>query len=95
MTGARSDMASGAAARPAGKDATVGGIPVRASCDAAQGRIDASVGISASPERVFRALTSDEICTWGVRPGVFDTRQWSGDLRVGGRWQASGIGRIP
>jgi uncharacterized protein YndB with AHSA1/START domain len=28
-----------------------------------------------------------------VRPGVFDTREWKGDLRVGGRWSASGIVR--
>ena len=24
-------------------------------------------------------------------PGVFDTREWTGDVRVGGRWRASGI----
>src|SRR5215471_11095621 len=44
-------------------------------------------------ERVFRALTSEEITAWWVRPGVFDTREWSCDMRVGGRWRASGISR--
>ena len=31
--------------------------------------------------------------TWWVNPGVFDTREWSGDVRVGGQWRASGIAR--
>jgi uncharacterized protein YndB with AHSA1/START domain len=53
----------------------------------------ASVVIGASPERVFRALASEEIVNWWVRPGVFDTRQWSGDVRAGGRWRASGMVR--
>lgn len=52
----------------------------------------ASVEVAAAPERVFRALASDEITQWWVRPGVFDTREWSGDVRPGGRWSASGIG---
>jgi uncharacterized protein YndB with AHSA1/START domain len=53
----------------------------------------ASVEIAASPERVFQALVSSEIVDWWVNPGVFDTREWSGDVRVGGRWRASGMGR--
>lgn len=47
----------------------------------------------APPERVFRALTSAEITQWWVRDGVFDTREWRGDVRVGGKWRASGVGR--
>jgi uncharacterized protein YndB with AHSA1/START domain len=66
---------------------------VQATSDLAQGRITATVEIAAAPERVFRALTSEEICNWWVRPGVFDTRQWTGDVRVGGRWQAAGVGK--
>lgn len=65
----------------------------RAVADLAEGLILASVEIAAPPERVFRALTSKEIVEWWERPGVFDTREWTGDVRVGGRWQASGIGR--
>jgi uncharacterized protein YndB with AHSA1/START domain len=61
--------------------------------DAAAGAILATVEIEAPPERVFRALTSDEITRWWVRPGVFDTRQWTGDVRVGGQWQATGMAR--
>jgi uncharacterized protein YndB with AHSA1/START domain len=62
----------------------------RAVADLAEGYILASVEIAAPPERVFRALTTKEIVDWWVRPGVFDTKEWSGDVRVGGRWRASG-----
>ncbi len=64
-----------------------------ATVDVAQEHLLASVEIAAPPERVFRALTSREITDWWVRPGVFDTREWAGELRAGGRWRASGIGR--
>jgi uncharacterized protein YndB with AHSA1/START domain len=64
----------------------------RAVADLAEGTILASVVVDASPERVYRALTSAEITDWWVRPGVFDTRQWKGDVRPGGRWRASGVG---
>ncbi len=53
----------------------------------------ATVELPASPERVFSALTSSEITQWWVRPGVFDTREWSGDVRAGGKWRISGIAR--
>jgi uncharacterized protein YndB with AHSA1/START domain len=65
----------------------------RAVADLSEGVILATVEIKASPERVFLALTSREIIEWWVRPGVFDTREWTGDLRVGGRWEASGVGK--
>lgn len=65
----------------------------RAVADLAGGQLLACVEIAAAPERVFRALTSKEITGWWVRPGVFDTREWSGDVRVGGRWRAAGMSR--
>lgn len=61
--------------------------------DLERGVIDAVVEIAATPTRVFHALSSDEIVDWWVNPGVFDTREWVGDLRVGGRWRASGMSR--
>src|SRR5229473_2081845 len=64
----------------------------RAVADLTEGQILASVEIAAPPERVFRALASQDIVNWWVRPGVFDTRQWAGDVRVGGHWEASGMG---
>jgi uncharacterized protein YndB with AHSA1/START domain len=65
----------------------------RAIADLAQGRILATVEIAAPPERVFQALASKEIVDWWVRPGVFNTTQWTGDVRVGGRWRSSGVAR--
>jgi uncharacterized protein YndB with AHSA1/START domain len=65
----------------------------RAVADLAERRLLASVEIAAAPERVFRALASREITEWWVRPGVFDTREWAGDVRVGGRWRAAGMTR--
>jgi len=70
----------------------VGTSGARAVADLAEGCILASVEVAVPPERVFRALTSTEIVDWWVRPGVFDTREWTGDVRVGGRWRSSGIG---
>jgi uncharacterized protein YndB with AHSA1/START domain len=65
----------------------------RAVADLKEGLVLASVEVAASPERVFQALTSKEITDWWVRPGVFDTRDWTGDVRAGGRWRASGMAR--
>jgi len=64
----------------------------RAIADLEDGLILACVELAATPERVFQALTSDQICTWWVRPGVFDTREWAAEMRPGGRWRAAGIG---
>jgi uncharacterized protein YndB with AHSA1/START domain len=61
--------------------------------DLIDGCVIAFVEIAAPPERVFRALSSPEIVDWWVNPGVFDTREWTGDVRVGGRWHASGMAR--
>ena len=72
---------------------TINIAAARAVADPAGGRLLACVEIEAEPERVFRALTSGEITAWWVRPGVFDTREWSGDVRVGGRWRAAGVSR--
>src|SRR5579872_2475679 len=65
----------------------------RAVADLNTGSILATVEIAASAERVFRALASREIVDWWGKPGVFDAREWSGEVEVGGRWRASGIGR--
>jgi uncharacterized protein YndB with AHSA1/START domain len=65
----------------------------RAVADLAEGLILATVEIESSPERVFDALASQEITSWWLRPQVFDTREWNGDVRVGGTWRASGVAR--
>ncbi len=67
------------------------GEKARVAADVREDALSVSVQVAASPERVYRALTSPEITAWWVRPGVFDTREWSGDVRPGGRWRAAGI----
>jgi uncharacterized protein YndB with AHSA1/START domain len=71
---------------------SMGDSQARAVADLSEGSIFGSVEIAASPERVFRALASSQIVEWWVRPGVFNTTEWTGDVRVGGRWRASGTG---
>jgi uncharacterized protein YndB with AHSA1/START domain len=61
--------------------------------DPAKGELHASVEIAASPERVFQALASKEVCDWWVRPGVFNTSEWTADVRVGGRYRTTGTAR--
>jgi len=65
----------------------------RAVADLAEGLVLATVEVPAPSERVFDALASEEVTRWWVRPGVFDTREWRGDVRPGRRWRASGIAR--
>ena len=61
----------------------------RAVADLDDGYVLAAVEIGAPPERVFRALASNEIVDWWVRPGVFPMQ--NGQVAcVGGRWRASG-----
>ena len=62
----------------------------RAAADLAGGFILAAVEIDAEPAQVFSALTSDAVTSWLVRPGVWDTRTWEGDVRPGGEWATSG-----
>lgn len=68
-------------------------IGVSADADTEDGAAYASVHLAASLERVYQALTSSEVTSWWVRPGVFDTREWDGDVRVGATFHASGVGR--
>jgi uncharacterized protein YndB with AHSA1/START domain len=65
----------------------------RAVWDFTDGFVLATVEIESAPERVFRAISSDEVCQWWVRSGVFDTRTWTADVRVGGKWSATGVAR--
>jgi uncharacterized protein YndB with AHSA1/START domain len=64
----------------------------RAVADLNRGLALATVEVGASPERAFTALASEDLLRWWVRPGVFDTREWTGDVRPGGAWRATGVG---
>jgi uncharacterized protein YndB with AHSA1/START domain len=64
----------------------------RAVADVSLGMLLANVDIAAPPERVFRALASEEIVHWWGSAETYRTTKWSGDLRVGGAWRSEGIG---
>ena len=66
---------------------------VHAAADLAAGEIIATVEVAAPVARVFEALASKDVIAWWVRPGVFNTTEWEGDVRVGGRWHSAGVGR--
>jgi len=62
----------------------------RAVADVSAGRILATVEIQAPPERVFRALTSDEVTHWWGSDDTYRTTGFVADVRVGGAWRAEG-----
>jgi uncharacterized protein YndB with AHSA1/START domain/uncharacterized protein YciI len=65
----------------------------RAIADVSEGTILATVDIGASPERVFRALTTpEELIRWWGADEVYRTTEWTADLRPGGHWRAGGRG---
>jgi uncharacterized protein YndB with AHSA1/START domain len=64
----------------------------RAIADTAEGTILATVTIGAPPERVFRAITSDEVTAWWGSPDTYRTTSYRADLVVGGSWRAEGTG---
>lgn len=64
----------------------------RAVADLHGGTILATVDIEVRPERVFRALTTEEVVQWWGSDEAYRTTSWQADLRVGGAWRATGIG---
>jgi uncharacterized protein YndB with AHSA1/START domain len=65
----------------------------RAVADVTRGMLLATIDILATPERVFRAVTSEELTRWWGSEDTYRTTQWSGDVRVGGTWRTEGVGR--
>jgi uncharacterized protein YndB with AHSA1/START domain len=51
------------------------------------------VEISAPPERVFRALASEEISKWWGSAETYRVTRWTGEVKVGGAWKSEGVGR--
>jgi uncharacterized protein YndB with AHSA1/START domain len=65
----------------------------RAVADLPEGCVTATVEVEVPPERAFRALTSKEIVAWWFRPDVFNTTDWTGEVRPSGSWRSEGGGR--
>jgi uncharacterized protein YndB with AHSA1/START domain len=65
----------------------------RAIADVNRGMLLATIDIAAPPERVFRAVTSEELTRWWGDAETYRTTRWTGDVRTGGSWRTEGIGR--
>lgn len=63
----------------------------RAVADLTGGTILASVEIAAPPERVFRAISSEEIAEWWGSAETYRVTRWTGDIRPGGWWRSEGV----
>jgi uncharacterized protein YndB with AHSA1/START domain len=59
--------------------------------DVSGGTVIATVDIRVPAERVFRALSSDEVVAWWGDETMYRTTSWQSDLRVGGAWRAAGV----
>src|SRR5262249_33178234 len=79
-------------ALPGGYMTTRAKTAARAVADVTQGTVLARVDIAAPPERVFRALTTEEVTRWWGADDMYRTLQFSIDLRPGGRWRSEGKG---
>lgn len=64
----------------------------RAVADVTRGMLLAMIDIAAPPERVFRAVTSEELTRWWGSEDTYRTTKWSGEVRVGGSWRTEGVG---
>lgn len=53
--------------------------------------INATIEIAATPDRVFRAISSPEVAEWWGSPDLYRVEKWVGDVRVGGTWQADTV----
>ena len=67
-------------------------IQARSIADVAQGTILARIDIAVPPERVFRALTTDEVTKWWGSAEMYRTTAFTMDLRTGGSWRSDGVG---
>jgi uncharacterized protein YndB with AHSA1/START domain len=63
----------------------------RAVADLTGGIILAAVEIAATPERVFRAIGSEEIAGWWGSAETYRVTRWTGDVRPGGWWRSEGM----
>jgi len=61
----------------------------RAVADGIGGTIIAVADINAPPERIFRALTTDEVERWWGHPEFYRQEGWKADLRVCGQWSVT------
>src|SRR5260370_25251121 len=61
----------------------------RAVADGGGGTIIATAEVDAPPERVFQALTTNEVERWWGHPDFYCSTEWSADFRVCGQWSVT------
>lgn len=66
--------------------------PIRVMADSEKGIVTGYADIAASPERIFRALTTEEQAEWWGQEGMYWTKDYEIDLRPGGKWSCRGVG---
>lgn len=64
-------------------------IAPRAVADGGGGTVIATAEIAATPDRIFRALTTDEVEKWWGHPDYYHMEDWKADLRVQGKWSVA------
>ena len=64
----------------------------RAIADVNEGIVLARVEIAAPPERVFRAISTEELAKWWGSAELYRTTKHTVDLRPGGAYRSDGIG---
>lgn len=65
----------------------------RAVADLSAGEVMARVEIAVAPERVWRALTTEELTKWWGAPGErYRTTRFTMEPKVGGAWRTDGVG---
>lgn len=65
---------------------------IHVTADAKKGTINGTAEINASPERIFRALTTAEQADWWGQEGLYRTYDYQIDLRPGGKWSCKAKG---
>ena len=60
--------------------------PAHITADVEKGIVSGYVDIAAPPERVFRALSTDEMAQWWGHDNMYRTHDYVIDLRPGGKW---------
>lgn len=65
----------------------------KAVADVTEGMLLATIDIAVAPERVYRAITSEELTRWWGSDDLYRTTKWSGDVRVGGSWRTDGVSK--
>ena len=61
----------------------------RAVADGGGGTIIATAEVAAPPERVFQALTTNEVERWWGHADFYRQMDWKADLRVCGQWSVT------